>query len=260
MEQSLFNISKGILTGISPVDVPVIDENDINACCKRRERLDGEWHRVPEDLSSRIANAGMRTDKVLTTQISVEPPLDEMVKYFLKEHHRLLGTRFVNIQKLMNMVVAAHGNEIEIWQQMARIRKGFEELQASMFEHLLFEKDFLSPWIVSDSDAGFSLADTVQTLERQHSQIALKTEAIVAHTGRLLGRPEACEGQQGLYEALMSFKVEVNYHIHVEYTVACFPPLYPSCELPYTRGVHCTVFADLEEISWTTRRQSRPIK
>ena len=221
MEQLLSNNSKGILTGMSPYDLPVIDENDINACCRRRERLGGRGRRLRMDLPRIIAIARPRTDKAHATQIS---PLGGTAKYISKERRRLLGARFVDIQTLMNTIAATHGNEIEIWQQMARIRKGFKELQASMLKHLFFERDFLFPWIASDSDARLSPAGAMKTLERQHSKIAIMIKAMIARTGRLLNRPEACDGQQALYKALVSFNLEVKNHIQMEHIVL-FPQI-----------------------------------
>ncbi len=250
MEQFLSTSSKGIFAEISPHDLQAIDDDDISTCCKRRERLGRGRRRLTEDLSDHIATMGLKTDTDQVTQIS---PRGGTVRYILKEHRRLLGTRFVNIQTLINMIAAAHGNEIEIWQQIALIRKGFEDLQASMLKHLLFEKDFLFPWIISDNDARLNPADTTEKLERQHSKIAIMTEAMVARTGKLINRPEACEGQQALHKALMSFKVEVENHIQMEHNLL-FPRILKKSVVPLTTQVGRQQKADLSKRPDETKR------
>ncbi len=201
-------------TGQFPVNEHIFKQDEIDSCCQDGDQSFGAGNTIPEDLSSFLEHARPDLEVHDAIALSADLPTDELVNFILKECHRPLGARLLNLETLIMMVSDSHGDESETRDMVSRLRGGFKELRAAVLEHLLEEEDVLFPWIVSGN--GNSAIEIIDDLKEQHKIIAVKAKTVLAQAAWLLGRRQTCSGQRALHTALEAFVRELAVHINVE--------------------------------------------
>ena len=202
------------MAGLLPLDERVFKKTEINSCCRNGGQPIGDTDIFPEDLSSYLEHAHPDLEIHDSVALAADLPTDELANFVLKECHRPLGARLLNLETLIEMIEDSHGEEREAGEMMSRVRGGFEELRAAVLEHLLKEEDILFPWIVSGN--GSSAVEMIGDLKEQHKIIAVKAKTVLAQAAWLIGRQETCSGERALHAAMGEFVRELAVHINVE--------------------------------------------
>lgn len=168
-------------------------------------------------------------DASLENRVSGTPdfagwPIDLLVDYVLKIHHRGIRTKGPQIEALLDKVTEAHArNHPELLEVQALFRDSLSDLE----NHLLKEENVLFPYVYEMSQAkeeGRKAArfhcDTIlfpiEVMESEHSHEGERFEKISALTNGFTAPKDTCASFRLVLQQLRQFEKALHEHIHLE--------------------------------------------
>ena len=153
-----------------------------------------------------------------------EWPLDLLIDYVLKIHHRNIRSRGPQIEALLNKVTEVHsGHHPGLRQVQALFRDSLLDLE----NHLSKEENVLFPYVYEMFQArqeGLKVARfhcgtilyPIEVMENEHSQEGERFEEISSLTGNFTAPEDACASFRLVLQQLHQFKEALHEHIHLE--------------------------------------------
>lgn len=151
-------------------------------------------------------------------------PLDLLLDYVLKIHHRNIRANGPRIAELLNKVVTAHA---EKHPELLQVQELFLGSLNDLLSHLLKEEDVLFPYLydlfnasASDTEIERFHCDTIQhpinAMELEHSGEGERYENISKLTNRFTAPDDACASYRLVLRQLQQFEAALHEHIHLE--------------------------------------------
>lgn len=153
-----------------------------------------------------------------------EWPLDLLIDYVLKIHHRGIRRRGPEIARLLDKVVAAHA---EVHPELHELQALFAQSLEDLESHLQKEENVLFPFLnelFTASEEGYAIRQmhcgTVQNPIRvmfmEHEGEGNRYHRITELTGNFQTPADGCASYRLLMEELKGFMTALYEHIHLE--------------------------------------------
>ncbi len=176
----------------------------------------------PDDVSRQLD--GVHEAGVSGSPVFRDWPLDLLVDYVLKIHHRNIRARGPKITELLDKVVRVHGGRHP---ELAEVSLLFRESLADLESHLSKEEQVLFPYVYQMCDAVYSgcnvapfacgtIQHPVAVMEDEHSQEGERFGKIASLTGEFTPPEDACGSYRLVMQLLREFRDALHEHIHIE--------------------------------------------
>lgn len=151
-------------------------------------------------------------------------PLDLLLDYVLKIHHRDIRTNGPQIAVLLDKVVVAHA---EKHPELLQVQELFHGSLNDLSSHLLKEEDVLFPYLYDLFNASKSgtkverfhcntIQHPINVMELEHSGEGERYETISKLTNRFTAPEDACTSYRLVLQQLRQFEAALHEHIHLE--------------------------------------------
>lgn len=179
--------------------------------------------------------AGVAEDEVIRAleevqaQVSAVPdfarwPMDLLIDYVLKIHHRGIRQRTPELSALMAKVARVHG---DAHPELHEVQHLLEEAFIDLEEHLQKEEQVLFPFLYHQYDSllegrrpeGFhcgSVAMPIQVMMSEHEHEGNRFRRIALLTKEFTAPEGACGSYRLLLDSIRQFEQDLHEHIHIE--------------------------------------------
>lgn len=176
----------------------------------------------PEAVAHELDNAA--DDAPAAVKDFASWPLDLLVDYVLKIHHRNIRTVGPQIEKLLDKVTSVHGAHHP---ELAEIRHLFRQSLDDLENHLGKEEQVLFPYIyeLCQAEAEHREAESfhcgtilypIGVMESEHSAEGERFVTIAGLTSDFTAPDDACDSYRLLMSRLRAFRDALHEHIHIE--------------------------------------------
>ncbi|EAY13975.1 hypothetical protein TVAG_491130 [Trichomonas vaginalis G3] len=151
-------------------------------------------------------------------------PLDLLVDYVLKIHHRGIRKNAPNTQRLLSKVDGVHG---EHHPELHEVKKLFNQSIDELTKHLAKEEEMLFPYIVelfNASETGTQIAPNkygsvqsiIDSLKTEHEAEGSRYFHLAKITNNYTCPPDGCNSFRLVYQQIHDFVDALFEHIHIE--------------------------------------------
>lgn len=212
----------------------IVADNFAAAHVFHRFRIDFCCH-GSTPFSQACAEAGVDQDEVVRalehvqTEIATAPdfgrwPMDLLIDYVLKIHHRGIRQRTPELSALMAKVARVHGEaHPELYEVQQLLEAAFIDLE----DHLQKEEQVLFPFLYHQYDSllegrrpeGFhcgSVAMPIEVMMGEHEQEGSRFRRIALLTNEFTAPEGACGSYRLLLDSIRQFELDLHEHIHIE--------------------------------------------
>lgn len=203
----------------------IFSDHGIDFCCKGNRTL-----REAADAKGLSSdNLIKELDQVQAQSHSGIPdfstwPLDLLVDYIEKKHHRYVEQQIPIILKYLQKVCKVHG---EAHPELYTIQKQFSASAGELTKHLKKEELLLFPWIrkmVQTTSTGKALskpqfgsvANPIGTMMEEHDQEGERFALIAQISNNYTPPVDACSSYRITYHLLKEFQDDLHAHVHLE--------------------------------------------
>jgi regulator of cell morphogenesis and NO signaling len=216
----------GAIAAQSPATARLLDRLGIDFCCHGSTPFGEACEKAgqnPQDVAARLAAIPAEQGFEGGGNFA-QWPLDLLVDYVLKIHHRGIRRNAPRIIALFGKVGKVHGERHpELFAEEVLFRQCAEALS----EHLMKEEQMLFPHIYAQfrvSEAGGEMprfhcgtvAAPISVMESEHAEEGERMAKIEELSGGFVPPGDACESFRLLYAELKAFRDALHEHIHIE--------------------------------------------
>ena len=151
-------------------------------------------------------------------------PLDLLVDYVLKIHHRGIREKGPRIFELLNKVANVHGDNHP---ELLEVKHHFYESLVDLNQHLEKEEQVLFPYIYEMAEAKLnnqpqvdfqcgSVEYPISAMMGEHDAEGERYRLIASLTNNYTAPADACGSYRLLLQMLQQFETDLHTHIHVE--------------------------------------------
>ena len=151
-------------------------------------------------------------------------PLDLLLDYVLKIHHRNIRAIGPQIAELLDKVVTAHA---EKHPELLQVQKLFHDSLNDLSSHLLKEENVLFPYLYKLFNASTSgtkierfhcdtIRHPINAMELEHSGEGERYDTISKLTNGFTAPEDACASYRLVLQQLQQFETALHEHIHLE--------------------------------------------
>jgi regulator of cell morphogenesis and NO signaling len=148
-------------------------------------------------------------------------PLDLLVDYIEKKHHRYVRQQIPVIQKFMEKLCKVHGNNHP---ELFKINELFTGAAAQLTNHMVKEELILFPYVKQLLDnpvnvdlPGFrSVENPINVMVEEHDAEGERFRRIAGLSNNYTPPEEACNTYKAAYVLLKEFEKDLHLHIHLE--------------------------------------------
>lgn len=197
----------------------------IDFCCKGNRTLAEACQKKaiqPQDLENEIDHIlNSSTDQTVDYR---SWPLDLLVDYILKTHHRYIEEKSPVLNRFLDKLCKVHGGRHP---ELFEINKLFSAGASELANHMIKEEMVLFPFIASMVDAQrtthaiakshFGTIDNpITMLQEEHSIEGERFAKIAEITTNYTPPTDACETYKVAFAMLQAFEADLHKHIHLE--------------------------------------------
>lgn len=151
-------------------------------------------------------------------------PLDLLIDYVLKIHHRNIRTNGPQIAELLDKVVTVHADKHP---ELLQVQELFHDSLNDLSSHLLKEENVLFPYLYELFNASTSgtkikrfhcatIQNPIHVMELEHSGEGERYETISKLTNGFTAPEDACASYRLVLQQLQQFETALHEHIHLE--------------------------------------------
>lgn len=208
----------------------IFDKYGIDFCCHRSVLLPEASQKAGADVNEVIKNIENAT---LSTSESIDFkswPLDLLVDYILKIHHRNIRSKGPKLQELLDKVCHVHGNKHPT---LYNVQVLFQQSLSDLNQHLDKEELVLFPYIYEMVKAKLdntvlqefhcgSIQAPISVMLAEHDAEGERYRHIERLTNGYSAPDDACDSYRLLLQELKDFETALHQHIHLENNIV-FP-------------------------------------
>lgn len=208
----------------------IFDKYGIDFCCHGSVLLPEASQKAGADVNEVIKNIENAT---LSTSESIDFkswPLDLLVDYILKIHHRNIRSKGPKLQELLDKVCHVHGNKHPT---LYNVQVLFQQSLSDLNQHLDKEELVLFPYIyemvktkldntaLQEFHCG-SIQAPISVMLAEHDAEGERYRHIERLTNGYSAPDDACDSYRLLLQELKDFETALHQHIHLENNIV-FP-------------------------------------
>lgn len=202
----------------------VFEEFHFDYCCGGKQQLGQVCEKRNinvEDVITAIHKRSTQKEDIINFD---EWPLDLLIDYIEKKHHRYVNDNLDHIQEKLDRLVYRHGDENPF---LLQLNETFLLVARNLSMHMKKEELILFPFIrnlvnaqrngTTLTEAGFgSVRNPIMMMEDEHQHEGDRLHIIAEMTNQFNPPPQACATWQYAYEKLAEFEKDLHMHIHLE--------------------------------------------
>lgn len=203
----------------------VFKNHKIDFCCRGNRTIQEIALKNNLNIDSLYAELKAVTEKNTDDTIDVKSwPLDLLIDYIEKKHHRYVETQSTIINQYLDKLCRVHGvNHPELIQ----IKELFSASAGDLAMHMKKEELILFPFVkkmvqskqtgqnLSASHFG-SVSNPINTMMDEHDNEGERFRTIAKLTNEYTPPSDACSTYQVTYSLLQEFEDDLHRHIHLE--------------------------------------------
>jgi regulator of cell morphogenesis and NO signaling len=192
----------------------------IDFCCKGNRTLDeacGKKNINPAEVQAALEVA--KADRPMAGADALTWPLDLLIDYIEKTHHRYVRRSVEDIKPLLSKVVAVHGTHEPELKTIADLFLGSAE---ALLHHMEKEERVLFPRIRRMVEEGTgvqmstSILGPIAVMQHEHAMEGDRFAQIAELTHGYTPPSHACNSYKVLFALLDEFEQDLHRHIHLE--------------------------------------------
>lgn len=201
---------------------PIFKRHQIDFCCNGKRSLSTVCEEKGLDLHGLMAELEGATQdgKSQAAPDYQQWPLDLLIDYIEKKHHRYVEQRSQDIPPFLNKVVKVHGQADP---ELQEIKALFEQTLGALAQHMKKEELVLFPFIrkmvqegsVPESHFG-SVENPIANMEHEHAEEGERLARIAELSHQYTPPEHACNTYRATYGLLQEFEDDLHTHIHLE--------------------------------------------
>jgi len=202
----------------------VFKQHQIDFCCNGNrtiqeacESAEIDFEKVLNELNS-ITNEGNENIDFTSW------PLDLLVSYIVKKHHRFVEEKITEIKPYLAKIVQVHGNQHP---ELLEIQKLFLASAGELTQHMKKEELILFPFIekmVETQLSGKALTpphfqtveNPISMMQTEHDNEGERFRKIAELTNNYTPPANACNTYRVTFALLKEFENDLHEHIHLE--------------------------------------------
>lgn len=202
----------------------IFENNGIDFCCGGNKTIETackekgkDSQKIYEAIESLPENTGKNID-------FRSWPLDLLVDYVLKIHHRYAYEKIPVLQGFIQKLCDVHG---ERHPELFQVRELFEASVVALGEHFFKEEQILFPLIKSMAEAELtgmplsqshcgSVGNPIAVMMNDHDGEGRRFELISQLTSGYTPPDDGCKTYKATYALLKEFEDDLHTHIHIE--------------------------------------------
>lgn len=199
----------------------VFTKHQIDFCCKGGQTIEAVCEKKKIDIKvllQELENA-TNSDSYQTINFK-EWPLDLLVDFIEKKHHRYVVQKTPTIQAYLKKLVSVNGNAHP---ELIEINKLFTESSLNLAAHMKKEELILFPYIrkIESSQtkqaAHFgSIENPIAMMKHEHTEEGERFARISELSNNYQTPPDGCSTYKVAYLMLQEFEADLHHHIHLE--------------------------------------------
>jgi regulator of cell morphogenesis and NO signaling len=200
----------------------VFSKFNIDFCCQGGRTLEQAAEEINMDSSELIeALDDVMSDKNEESIDYRSWPMDLLVDYIEKKHHRYVDEQIPVISTYLAKVVKVHGSSHP---ELKEIQSLFNGAANELRSHMEKEETILFPYIREveanksrqQSVRGENMDSAIQMLKEEHDQEGERFRKIETLSDQYTPPPGACNTYRVTYALLNEFQENLHKHIHLE--------------------------------------------
>jgi len=206
----------------------VFKKYEIDFCCNGNRSLEQACNNntvtidaVKNDLRLVMGSSGNKENVV---NDFASWPLDLLVSYIEKKHHRYVTKQIPVLKAYLDKLCKVHG---EKHPELLEINSLFSSCATELASHMKKEEQVLFPFImkmvtVKEENAGRfsapfgSVQNPISMMMQEHDTEGQRFRKIKALSGNYMPPPDACNTYKVTYALLQEFEDDLHLHIHLE--------------------------------------------
>lgn len=199
----------------------VFSKYQIDFCCNGKRSI-AEACSNAEDVTSKLVeelNDSLQKTEVRDSDFNTWP-LDLLIDYIEKIHHRYVRNKIKEISPYLNKVVSVHGAKHP---ELHQIKSLFTESAEDLTQHLYKEEIILFPYVrnlcVGEMAAHCSfgsVSNPIHMMEHEHDTEGNRFRTIRELSNNFTPPTDACTTFNICYSMLEEFEKDLHKHIHLE--------------------------------------------
>lgn len=206
----------GQLVAEHPDVAKVFSNYQIDFCCQGNRPLSEVL--TPENERQLLAElqAAMQSEQQTTMDFR-DWPLDLLVDYIVKKHHRYVEERSQEIKAYLAKIVAVHGAKHP---ELIELERLFLQSAGDLAVHMKKEELVLFPYIQrmlgkKEATHGF-VEHPIAAMHDDHNQEGERFRTMSALTNGYRAPADACTTYLFTFQRLAEFERDLHMHIHLE--------------------------------------------
>ncbi|HLV50641.1 MAG TPA: iron-sulfur cluster repair di-iron protein [Flavobacterium sp.] len=202
----------------------VFKNSKIDFCCNGNRTIEDAC--IQNDLDSETLITQLKAVANQTQDSGIDYnawPLDLLVDYVEKKHHRYVETKIQEITPFLEKVVRVHGDRHP---ELAEVEQLFKASAGELTQHMKKEEMILFPFIrkmVEAKNTGTAVQASFGTVQNpirmmmhEHDGEGERFRKIAALTDNYTPPADACNTYKVTFALLKEFEEDLHLHIHLE--------------------------------------------
>jgi regulator of cell morphogenesis and NO signaling len=194
----------------------VFSKHHIDFCCQGNRLLKDVL--TSENKAQIIQELAEITHETNKNQIDfLSWPLDLLIDYIVKKHHRFVEEKSKEITPLLQKIVSVHGKSNP---ELLRIYELFSQAVVDLAAHMKKEELILFPYIqkmLSKKEATHEFViNPIESMHHEHNHEGERFREIAQLTNDYTPPNDACNTYKLTYRLLAEFEKDLHLHIHLE--------------------------------------------
>lgn len=202
----------------------VFKNSKIDFCCNGNRTIEDAC--IQNDLDSETLITQLKAVANQTQDSGIDYnawPLDLLVDYVEKKHHRYVETKIQEITPFLEKVVRVHGDRHP---ELAEVEQLFKASAGELTQHMKKEEMILFPFIrkmVEAKNTGTAVQASFGTVQNpirmmmhEHEGEGERFRKIAALTDNYTPPADACNTYKVTFALIKEFEEDLHLHIHLE--------------------------------------------
>lgn len=202
----------------------VFKNSKIDFCCNGNRTIEDAC--IQNDLDSETLITQLKAVANQTQDSGIDYnawPLDLLVDYVEKKHHRYVETKIQEITPFLEKVVRVHGDRHP---ELAEVEQLFKASAGELTQHMKKEEMILFPFIrkmVEAKNTGTAVQASFGTVQNpirmmmhEHDGEGERFRKIAALTDNYTPPADACNTYKVTFALIKEFEEDLHLHIHLE--------------------------------------------
>lgn len=222
------NITKESIIGQVVADnnqtVSVFKKYAIDFCCNGNRSIQEACLKTDISVEKLLDELNVVTPTTGLTSEYASWPIDLLVDYILKKHHRYVEEKITEILPYLEKIVRVHGKQHP---ELYKVQQLFSDAAGELTKHLKKEELILFPFIQKmvfalennqpiPSPHFQTVENPIQMMHHEHNNEGERFRQISNLTNTYTPPKDACTTFRLTYSLLQEFENDLHQHIHLE--------------------------------------------